>query len=51
MMVYIRNPSTQEAEAGGSLPVQELTVLYMEFWASLNHILRPCLKKERKTDI
>jgi hypothetical protein len=37
MVVHACNPSTQEADAGG-----------YEFKASMNYVMRSCLKKERK---
>lgn len=38
------NPSAQEAEAGGLLPVRGV---HGELKASLNHVARPCLKQNR----
>ena len=40
------NPSTQEAEAGGS-GVQGQPGLYSEFQDSQGYIMRPCLKKKK----
>jgi hypothetical protein len=40
------NPSTQEAEAGGSLQIQGQPDFYSEFWASQTYTVRFCLNKE-----
>lgn len=41
-------PRTQEGEAGGSGVLGQLG-LYNEFKASLNYIVRPCLKTKTKS--
>lgn len=47
------NPSPWEAKVGESLRVQGQRGLQSDFSASLNSILKPCLKKdkERKVDL
>jgi hypothetical protein len=47
MVTHPYNLSTQETEAGGSR-VQSQSGLQNEFTASLDYIVRPCLKKKKK---
>jgi hypothetical protein len=47
MVLHNCNPSTWEAEAGG-LWVWGQPGLYSKFQASLEYILRPCLKEGKK---
>ena len=44
MVVHAFHPSTQEAEAGGSLCILGHTVLNTEFQGIPGYVERPCLK-------
>ena len=46
--VHAFNPSTWEAEAGGSLCVQGQPDLQNEFQNSQDHTVKPCLKKAKE---
>lgn len=47
-MLQAYNPSTQAADTGGSLQVRGQPGLKSECKASINCIVRPCLKKAKK---
>lgn len=49
MVVRAYNPSTQQVEAGRSLPVLSWPVQHSEFRTSLNYEVRSCLKNKNKT--
>ena len=49
VVVHVFDPSTQEAEAGGSLCVQGQPGLHREFQDGQGYIVRPCLKKQTKS--
>lgn len=49
VVVHNCDPSIQEDEAGGSLQFRGQPQLYGDFKASLNCIMRPCLKNNNKT--
>jgi hypothetical protein len=46
LVVHVYNPSTKEAEVGGSW-VQGQHGLQSKFKATLGYIARPCLKKQK----
>ena len=49
VMVHAFNPSTQEAEAGGSLIWVEASLVYMrEFQDIQGYIEKPCLEKPKQ---
>ena len=48
LVVYIFNPNIQEAEAGGSLGVQDQPRLPRKFQA--NHTVRICLRKKNQNN-
>ena len=51
VVTHACNPSTREAEAGGSVRVRDQPGLQSEFKASLSCIGRRCLKKTKKKQL
>lgn len=47
-MARTYSPSTWEAEVGGLLWVQTQLSLHSEFKASVNYMVRSCLKKQKQ---